>query len=63
MMPHSLYNSVGRLKKISEYGGIKTQIILGTGSQLKMMDGGFLIAAVHFQRNYRGGMFTVFRES
>ena len=63
IMPHSLYNSVGRLKRIQEYGGIKTNLILGTGKEIGMMDVGFLIAAVHFQRNYRGGTFTVFREN
>jgi hypothetical protein len=61
MMPHSLYNSVGRLRKIAEYGGRKTELILGTGKEIEMMDVGFMIAAVHFQRGYKGGMFTVFR--
>lgn len=62
MMPQSLENSIGRLKQIESYGGIKTKYYLGTGKEIGMMDCGFLIAAVHFQRDYKDGIYTVFRE-
>lgn len=62
MMPQTLFNSMGRLKQIQGYGGIKSMYILGTGKEIKMMDVGFLIAAVHFQRDYNGGCIFTFRQ-
>jgi hypothetical protein len=63
MMPHTLFNSVGRLKKIDEFGGIKAMRIYGTGSQVKLFDGGFLVGAICFQRGYKGGTFITFRDA
>jgi hypothetical protein len=61
MMFSSLVNSITRLRQIQEYGGVKTNFILGTAREVGMTDFGYTCSAVHFQRNYRGGMLTVFR--
>lgn len=61
MMPYTLFNSMKKLRAIAKYGGIRTFYMLGRAGTIGMMDVGFLVAAVHFQRNYRGGTFTVFR--
>ena len=43
------------------YGGIREKYIVGTGRSLGF-EFGFAVAAVHFQRGYRGGEMTTFRE-
>ena len=58
----SIFISVERLKQIQRFGGIRTIYVLGEGKPLGFPFG-FGIAAFHFQRNYRGGTFTVFREN
>lgn len=63
MMFSSLVNSMTRLREIEHFGGVRTNLILGTSKEIGMADFGYTCSAVHFQRNYRGGMFTVFRES
>lgn len=62
MFPYSLFNSTTRLRPIMEWGGIKTLYILGSSKETGMANFGYLVAAVHFQRGYRGGTFTVFRQ-
>ena len=57
------YNSDRMMREISEYGSIRTIYTIGAGGQLGFVTVGFAIGAVHFQRNYRGGTFTVFREN
>lgn len=58
--PSSCFISESRLRKILEWGGIKTMLILGERA-FPTSNFGFNSAAIHFQRGYRGGMFTVFR--
>ena len=57
----SIFISYKRMKLIYEYGGIKAIYVLGNGSDINMHEFGFNIAAVHFQRNYRGGIAISFR--
>lgn len=52
-----------RWKMINEYGGIKTNLLLGNRKDALGLDAGYLAVAAHFQRDYRGGMFTVFRDA
>ena len=56
----SIFMSYKRMKKIYEWGGIKALYVLGE-KKFPTADFGFNSAAIHFQRGYRGGMFTVFR--
>lgn len=54
------FNSMPVLEGIFGYGGIRTMYVLGRGTQLGF-ELGFVTAAFHFQRGYKGGMYTVFR--
>lgn len=46
---------------IKKYGGIKEIYLLGSGRSLGF-EFGFAVAAVHFQRNYQGGIEITFAE-
>jgi hypothetical protein len=54
------FNSYNRMQMIAEYGGIRTMYVISAGGKM-FFDFGLPVAAVHFQRGYKGGMFTVFR--
>lgn len=61
LMPmNSPFNSMQRLRVIDKWGGIVHIRAYGNGSMFGM-GYGFACGAIHFQRGYRGGMFTVFR--
>lgn len=61
LMFHMTYSTMKRLRMIREYGGIRAMYVLGSGKEIGMADYGFLCAAFHFQRGYKGGTFTHFR--
>ena len=61
IMMQMLWYSINRWKEFVAYGGIKTQMIVGNGNEIGMGRFGYAMCAVHFQRNYRSGMYTVFR--
>lgn len=63
LMPlNSPFNSMKRLRIISEYGSIVDIRPYGNGS-LFGMDYGFACGAIHFQRGYRGGMTVSYYEA
>jgi hypothetical protein len=53
------YNSITRLKMVHEYGGIKALFVC-EGLE-RTFQTSVALGAMHFQRGYKGGMFTVFR--
>lgn len=55
------FNSMKMMREIFEYGGIPAVYVIDGGGRLNFVEIGFTIGAVHFQRGYKGGMFTVFR--
>ncbi len=55
------FNSYRTAVEINEYGGLVHMRYYGGGASLDFPIG-FAVAAVHFQRNYRGGMYTSFYE-
>lgn len=61
LMVQALYYNLARQRMIADYGGIRTMMLLGTATGIGLSGCGFVMAAIHFQRGYRGGMFTVFR--
>lgn len=56
------FSSYRMLHEISGYGGIHAIYVICNGRELGFVDIGFAIGAVHFQRGYKGGTFTVFRD-
>lgn len=48
-----IYSSWPRMKLIKEYGGIKEELVLGTGRDIGF-NIGFPFAAIHFKKGYRG---------
>lgn len=57
-----VFSGWSRIKIIFGFGGIRTIYLIGTMDSIEWrVRGGTPAAAVHFQRNYRGGTFTVFR--
>lgn len=54
------YQSMSIIEATRAYGGIREKYIVGTGRQLGF-EFGFAVAAIHFQRGYRGGELTTFR--
>jgi hypothetical protein len=57
------FNSDKMMREIADYGGICSIYVIGNGGMLGFVEVGFAIGAIHFQRGYRGGMFTVFRDT
>lgn len=55
-----VYVSQRMLNAIYHYGGIRVMYAFGQGSSVGF-ELGFAMGAVHFQRGYKGGTFTVFR--
>lgn len=53
MMFSSLVNSMARLRQIEQYGGVRTNFILGSAKEIGMADFGYTTSAVHFQRGYK----------
>lgn len=54
------YSSLDVMQKSKLFGGVKTIFVLGTGAEIGF-DFGFASGAIHFQRGYKGGTFTYFR--
>jgi len=54
------YHSMSLIQATQAYGGIREKYIIGTGRSVGF-EFGFAVAAVHFQRGYRGGEITTFR--
>ena len=54
-----LFNSGFFLRRLHDWGGIVHMRYYGDGGELGFPIG-FAIGAIHFQRNYTGGMFTSF---
>lgn len=54
------YQSMSLILATQAWGGIREKYVLGTGRSLGF-EFGFAVAAVHFQRGYRGGEKTTFR--
>lgn len=52
-----LFSSVPRLNLVKDYGGIKDIFVFGSGRSVGLPLG-FPMAAVHFQRGYKGQMQT-----
>lgn len=49
------FNSDALMRDIWKWGGIKTCMVIGSGSSLRFPIG-FCIGALHFERGYKGGM-------
>lgn len=58
---HMVFSTKKRLQKINQDWGIRKIYVLGSAKEIGMADFGFLCAAFHFQRGYKGGMYTIFR--
>lgn len=56
---NKVFNSYKMMLEIAEYGGVREMMVVGPGSKLKFPIG-FCIAAVHIQKDYKGGMVTSF---
>ena len=54
-----MFSSVGRIKKIYDYGGIKEILLLGSG-QVCGFPFGFPCGAVHYKRGYKGDIKIVY---
>lgn len=54
------FNSLRTMQIVEKYGGLKTMYVLGMGHEIGF-EFGFPTGAMHFQRGYKGGTFTVFR--
>ena len=50
---YKVYYDFGRLKKIHQYGGIKSICVLGRG-EVANFPFGQAVAGVHFKKGYRG---------
>jgi hypothetical protein len=59
---NKIFNDNGMLKDIYRYGGVKQVYVIGRGEKANFPMG-YAVGAVHFQRDYRGGMFIHFTES
>jgi hypothetical protein len=57
-----VFNAFRMFKAIRKYGGIKEIYLLGTGHDVGF-DIGFAVAAIHFQRNFNGGILVTFRDA
>ena len=56
------FNGFRIMLKTKEFGGIKEIFAVGSGASLNFPIG-FAIGAVHFQRNYKGGIAVTFRHN
>lgn len=56
------FNSDKMMREIWQWGGVKEVLVVGSGGSLKFPIG-FCIGAVHFQREYRGGIQVNFLQS
>jgi len=56
---NTLWNSMTRMRKIAEFGGMIHTRLYGNGT-LFGKEFGFPVCAVHIQRDYRGPMYTSF---
>ena len=52
---NKVFNSYRMMKEVVEYGGVKEMLVIAPGAKLKFPIG-FCIAAVFFQREYKGEM-------
>ncbi|MBM3182283.1 MAG: hypothetical protein FJZ86_18345 [Chloroflexi bacterium] len=59
---YKVYYDFGRLKKIHQYGGIKSICVLGRG-EVAAFPFGQAVAGVHFQKGYRGATQTTIAET
>lgn len=60
---NKVFNSYKMMRETAEYGGIPTIYTIAGGGALNFVEIGFSIGAIHFQRGYKGGTFTVFRDA
>jgi hypothetical protein len=58
---NKIFNDFGMLKDIYAYGGVKQIYAIGRGEKINFPMG-YAVGAVHFQRDYRGGMSVYFRQ-
>lgn len=59
LMPfYSIWNSLLRIKAVNDWGGIVHTRVYGYGSQLFKQNFSYPTGAIHFQRGYRGPMYT-----
>ena len=56
------FNGFRTMRRVAEYGGIREIYTIGPGSWLNFPIG-FAVGAVHFQRNYTGGIAITFRHN
>jgi len=54
---NSVWNSMGRIKSVLDFGNIKHTRAYGNGD-IFGMGYGFACGAIHFQKGYTGGMYT-----
>lgn len=59
---NKIFNDYGMLKDIYRYGGVKQIYVIGRGEKANFPMG-YAVGAVHFQRDYIGGMSLFFTES
>lgn len=57
---NKVFNSDRLMREVWEFGGVKEILVIGGGASLGFPVG-FCIGAVHFSRDYRGGINVTFR--
>lgn len=57
----TVFNSMPRMEAVAKYGGARTIYVIGPASSIGW-ESGLPVGAFHFQRGYKGGTFTVFRD-
>ena len=60
---NKVFNVYEMMRDINKFGGIKTIYVLGNGYLMRMNNFSYAMGAIHLQRDYKGGTFTVFREN
>lgn len=59
---NKIFNDFGMLKDIYSYGGIVSVYAIGRGEKVNFPMG-YAVGAVHFRRNWSGGLQVVFRDT
>lgn len=51
-----VFNSIKTMLDIQQWGGVRTCLVVGLGKDLSFPQSGYPIAALHFQKDFKGGM-------
>ena len=55
-----IFNSLSIMRITKKWGGVETCYVVGNGKDLSFPQQGYVIAALHFKKDYKGGMHIEF---